>query len=47
MMAIPKIQIQQFKEKYVSLYELATQTGKDPISLSLELAVLGVMPAAT
>ncbi|WP_294540023.1 TniQ family protein [uncultured Rhodoblastus sp.] len=45
MMAIPKIQIQQFKEKYVSLYELATQTGKDPIALSLELKALGLTTA--
>lgn len=45
MMAIPKIQIQQFKEKYISLHELAKQKGAHPFRLSLDLKALGVMPA--
>jgi hypothetical protein len=44
MMAIPKIQIQQFKEKYISLHELAKQNGAHPFRLSLDLKALGVMP---
>jgi hypothetical protein len=44
MQAIPKIQVEQFKEKYISLYELSQKTETHPHKLTAKLDGLGIRP---